>query len=379
MTAFPAAAYMNNNARTEGEMKTALENFLAATKQLPGAAADSELTISSGAVTPTGARHTVDTESDAATDTLSNVVTTNLPDGSLLRLSANNAGRTVVVEHQAGGAGQISTRDGQDYSMTTTGHWILLERDGADWTEVDRAPPIRPTAIAGDAKALIIKVNATNPTYQVDVSADDLVVKDGIGGADLLAGVSLTVDITASGANGLDTGTEASSTWYFVWTIWDGSTTAGLLSTSATAPTLPTGYTHKALVGAVRNDGSSDFEAFFQRGRKVACTAQLASSAEPAASDTWESLSISAVVPAIAVAISGTIGGRFQFDNEVAIAADANGLGAVYHVANDDGESYNNFNTGSPFNVLLTVAQTTYWKSATTSDEMRIEITGWEW
>ena len=51
--------------------------------------------------------------------------------------------------------------------------------------------------------------------------------------------VNLTVDITVSGVNGLDTGSEAASTWYYIWVIYNGTTVAGLLSTSATAPTMP--------------------------------------------------------------------------------------------------------------------------------------------
>ena len=70
----------------------------------------------------------------------------------------------------------------------------------------------------------------------------------------------LTVDITSSGANGLDTGSESSNTWYYVWLIAKSSdgTLAGLLSTSATAPTLPSGYDKQRCVGVVRNNASSN-------------------------------------------------------------------------------------------------------------------------
>jgi len=79
---------------------------------------------------------------------------------------------------------------------------------------------------------------------------------------------TITVDITASGANGLDTGAEASSTFYYIYLIFNPTTEvlAGLFSISATSPTLPSGYTLKRLVGVVRNDGSSDFISFLQVG-----------------------------------------------------------------------------------------------------------------
>lgn len=83
--------------------------------------------------------------------------------------------------------------------------------------------------------------------------------------------VSLTAAITASGANGLDAGSEAANTWYFIWVIYDpaSDTVASLLSTSATSPTMPSGYTFKRLVGVARNDGSSNFVPFIQRGNRV--------------------------------------------------------------------------------------------------------------
>lgn len=63
---------------------------------------------------------------------------------------------------------------------------------------------------------------------------------------------NITIDPTNSGVNGLDAGTLASNTWYFVYVISDGTTTAGLLSTSQTSPVVPLGYPMKRRVGAVR-------------------------------------------------------------------------------------------------------------------------------
>jgi hypothetical protein len=56
-----------------------------------------------------------------------------------------------------------------------------------------------------------------------------------------LGSFSGTVDITASGALGLDTGSEASSTWYYVHAIAssDFQTVSAIFSSSPTSPTLP--------------------------------------------------------------------------------------------------------------------------------------------
>ena len=77
---------------------------------------------------------------------------------------------------------------------------------------------------------------------------------------------TLTVDITASGAGGLDTGSEANSTWYAVYLIAGPTGIAGMLSTSATTPTKPAGYPFARRVGWVKNDGSSDLAPFQQSG-----------------------------------------------------------------------------------------------------------------
>ncbi|NIM52734.1 MAG: hypothetical protein GTO22_26400 [Gemmatimonadales bacterium] len=67
----------------------------------------------------------------------------------------------------------------------------------------------------------------------------------------------------------LDTGAEAADSWYAVFVIADSTGTNPvkvLFSLSATAPTMPAGYDRFRRVGYVRNDGSSNFYAFFQAG-----------------------------------------------------------------------------------------------------------------
>lgn len=123
----------------------------------------------------------------------------------------------------------------------------------------------------GVVSDLRILNNATNSTYQLDIDADGVVVRDTINNLIQIYDLNLTVDITASGANGLDTGTEASTTWYYAWVIYNKSTntTASLLSLSPTAPTMPSGYTYKMMIGAVKNDSSGNFIPFSQVNEEV--------------------------------------------------------------------------------------------------------------
>lgn len=118
-----------------------------------------------------------------------------------------------------------------------------------------------------------LKASATGLSALVTITADELVVKSAANDYQTLRAVSLAPSLAASGANGLDTGVSAASTWYSVWVIYNSATNivAGLFSLSATAPTMPSGYTHKARVGWVRSDGTANKYplSFAQAGRRV--------------------------------------------------------------------------------------------------------------
>ena len=129
---------------------------------------------------------------------------------------------------------------------------------------------LNPQAIAlpppASFKKLSIKV-ATNTT--VAVVADFVTVTDGTSSQTLA--FSATVDLGTTGVNALDTGTIAIDTWYYIWAIAKADGTAACLaSTSSTAPTMPSGYTFKARIGAVQTiHGSATLYGTWQFGRKA--------------------------------------------------------------------------------------------------------------
>jgi hypothetical protein len=71
-----------------------------------------------------------------------------------------------------------------------------------------------------------------------------------------------------SGANGLDTGSVAASTWYHVWAISKAAAASPdiLFSLSATAPTMPSTYTLKRRIGAIKTDVGLNIILFTQTG-----------------------------------------------------------------------------------------------------------------
>jgi hypothetical protein len=152
--------------------------------------------------------------------------------------------------------------------------------------------------IVGDKKNLIGTNNSGTPNSQFDIDADEVILKDTDGRAYLASNVNLTANIAASGANGLDTGAEANSTWYYLWVIYNGTTVASLISTSSTAPTMPSGYTYKALVGFVYNDSGGNFIKIRIVNNKFYVTSTIITTTVPTLS--YVSLDLSLAAPPIA-------------------------------------------------------------------------------
>jgi hypothetical protein len=206
------------------------------------------------------------------------------------------------------------------------------------------------------------------------VEAEELVVRNANGSARVVTiSPAVSVNIGTAGANGLDTGAAANSTWYYLWVIVaaDG-TVAGLLSASSSNPTMPTGYTHKALVGAVRRDGAGNFMSFYQHGREVWLTRQTVFTAKTAvAANTYEALTgadltaFQGFVPPIAKLVQGYCGAPVTRQMSMAVAADANGLGEVMaHTHNDSlSSTFDSLEDSAFYRVPLKTAQLIYWKS----------------
>jgi len=111
---------------------------------------------------------------------------------------------------------------------------------------------------------LEIHSNAAAAISKVDIDSGIVASEDGT--TVMKVSSPITVDIAASGVNGLDTGSEAVSTWYYLYIIYNPTTDteAGLFSISASSPTMPSGYTKKRLVSAIYNQSGGDFLTFKQ-------------------------------------------------------------------------------------------------------------------
>lgn len=151
----------------------------------------------------------------------------------------------------------------QPLAIGASGKVLLSDGTDPGWGEV--ALP------RGQIDGFLLSNNGSDANNDIDVAAG--ACRDDGNAANIVLTSSLTKRLDAAweaGTNqgGLDAGSEANATWYHVFAIRNPSTLAvdALFSASAASPTMPSGYTQKRRLGAVRNDGSGNLLAFVQRG-----------------------------------------------------------------------------------------------------------------
>lgn len=127
---------------TNAEFATYIEAFRDMVSNQLGGDERYELTIASGAVTPPARDHggwfKIDTEGNAASDTLDTITLTNLPVGSVFRLSCEDASRVVTLNHAAGGSGQLVLEDSVDFVFSSAAEWVEFQVRSTDCVEVAR-------------------------------------------------------------------------------------------------------------------------------------------------------------------------------------------------------------------------------------------------
>lgn len=254
---------------------------------------------------------------------------------------------------------------------------------GLSATDVQNAiDEIAASDVAIANKELIVKW-ASNST--VDIDANTINLYNSSDTPKPFFAVNLTVDITASGENGLDTGSEAGNTWYYIWLIGkDDNTIAGLLSTSSTSPTIPgSGYDWSAVIGAVRNNGSNNFVGFYQFNDQ--CDIQPNVPITNGTATTWTLIDLSSYVPATAISIVPryVISSSSGTNTVTALLAPAATAGTTnagtygQYQATLEGVTGSNVVFGTPF--LLTTPQTVYYRAAGTNARFTLSIHGWRY
>lgn len=233
------------------------------------------------------------------------------------------------------------------------------------------------TGMRDIVRNLTVENNSGSPNSQVDIDADEVSTQDGTGGFQVLSSVNLTVDISVSGLNGLDTGAEAINTWYYLWAIakTDG-TQAGLLSISSTAPTMPSGYTFKALIGAIYNKSDGHLRVTKQRNNLAICESIRVLSNGSSAGPTL--VDLSTAIPPIAISIIGNTKHLDVdvTDNAYSYVSDDEQLVKVYWYTGSS--AINNLAGGGYFELIRHATSRLYYGvNGGASDDLDIFILGW--
>lgn len=168
-TPLPSAGFFTG-VITNSQAKDAQNDILAFIRQsILGAAVETQLTISSGIITPTGTVHSIETEGGGSTDDLTNVSVSNTVDGQLLLVRCYNAAHVVTLKNKAGGSGQLALYDNSDLVLNSTSKWILFKLNGTIWEEVFRnsnTKIIIGGSIGGTANSITLAPSVAIPAYE---------------------------------------------------------------------------------------------------------------------------------------------------------------------------------------------------------------------
>lgn len=144
-------------------------------------------------------------------------------------------------------ASALAANDDADPTPSLTGKAVEIQAPGIDHSKRYR-------------RGFLAKSTSTS---QLEIGIGSC--RDSTDALNLELTAAATVDISTSGAGGLDTGSEAANTWYAIYVIGDTdgvNAEKGMLSLSQTAPTMPSGYDVFRHVGWARNDASSNLKKF---------------------------------------------------------------------------------------------------------------------
>lgn len=239
------------------------------------------------------------------------------------------------------------------------------------------------TAAQAPCRRLKITNNSGSPTTTADITVDEITLSRANGTPTYLQSISASANITVSGAGGLDTGSEASNTWYYLYLIHNGSLTKGLLSTSASAPSLPSGYDYFGLLGMVYNYGA-DFFRFIQNGARVEHQV-IPMEQLSAAVTSWTAFSTGAAgICPIAIRAYGIAGATTSSDCSFGLAADS--IGAYPSFAAAMATSGNTFGltvdytfyAAQRWDITMKSAQTIYYKTNAQATHLTFLLTGYD-
>ena len=186
-----------------------------------------------------------------ATSIISNATgTTILPNGNTVNLASGATSSTI--------------------SLPAAGDFVTLVWDGSVWRVVGGSVAMLNAGASAAGYNRGIKIQVTSSTA-ISVAASTLAVSNAAGVVLPISALSTTIATGTTGLGGLDTGTIAASTVYYVYAVSNGTTSGTVISTSSANPAsaITTTYPYYLRIGSVRTNASSLLLGTLQVGRTV--------------------------------------------------------------------------------------------------------------
>jgi len=290
------------------------------------------------------------------------------------------------------GAQNITTANGDIAIVISegSGNWRVVSYIRANGAGVDAAIP------RGYIDGLILS-NDTDTDHDIEITAGEC--RDSTNAVNMRLSSAITKQIDAAwsvGDNqgGLDgsessAGTPDADTWYYVWLIKrsDTGVVDALFSESSTAPTMPTNYDYKRLIGAVRTDGSANIRQFYQDDDWFRWQASISVLSSGAATSNT-SVTISSAVPSIAAAfeayasaVAAHASAGIAMVNSCVVQVATSVDYATLATSTDDTSSGGNNNGGGGGTTIIPNTGTFSYRNAATNTQSRassIWVTGFK-
>ena len=167
----------------------------------------------------------------------------------------------------------------------------------------------------GDARN--VAANQSTAGSSLAFTADQVIVVTALNGSSAnLPSYSQTLNVSGTGAGGMDTGSAPTSGFVSIYAIYGTSGTSILAQNAATSATsvytgshMPSGYTYSALISTWPTNSSGQLAVGNQVGRQISIyVSTLWNALSGGLQNTWTSVSLSGIVPPNAKIVHGLLG-----------------------------------------------------------------------
>jgi hypothetical protein len=240
---------------------------------------------------------------------------------------------------------------------------------------------IRSLSVGIIGSARNVKMSVASASVSATLTADQIFLGTSLAGQVYrLASFNKTINLSTTGAGGMDTGTAPVSGFVAIYAIYNPTTaTSALLAVNATAArqpevyggaNMPAGYTASALVSVWPTNASGQFVIGNQRHRRVSRGPVTALNTTTAVA-TLTTLSIASSVPLNATSCRGSVNvtSSSGSNNSANIASDSSGTGNQY-TSQGPGTGLS-----GNFEIDLSTSQTLFYNMNTTGTTLSIVIT----